>query len=266
MRALVILLLLLPKLCAAQLAPAGGNETGRGRSLTPGGHIPLRNVDVLSDTQGLDLTPYLRLNTHFVHRNWQKLTTPEVIGSSHAVSELAVEFTVSRDGSLSGAKLVQPSGDSVLDKAALEAVGRASPFAELPSSYAGQLLALRVHLHYDPNWTGPTEQSLQEHFSAIHEGAELEHAGHGPVPKAIYTPDPEFTEEARRKKVEGVVLLKLTVSEDGDVTDAVVTKGLGYGLDEKALEAVHRWKFKPPLKDGQPTSSTADVEVNFHLY
>jgi TonB family protein len=265
MRALVLVLLLLPELCAAQLAPAEGSEAAHGRTLA-GGHIPLRNVDVLSDTQGLDLTPYLRLNTHFVHRNWRKLTAADMVGSSHAVSDLAIEFTVSRDGSLSDAKLVQPSGDSALDQAALQAVRRASPFEVLPSNYAGQSLALRMRLHYDPSWTGPTEQSIQEHLSAIHASADLEHAGHAPVPKAIYTPDPEFTEEARRKKVEGVVTLKLTVSEKGDVTDAVVTKGLGYGLDEKALEAVRRWKFQAPLKDGQPVSSTADVMVNFHLY
>lgn len=265
MRALIFLLLLLPQFSAAQ-APQDAQETPRGRSLTPGGHIPPRNVDVLSDTQGLDLTPYLRLNTHFVHRNWRKLTAADVIGSSHAVSDVAVEFTVSRDGSLSGAKLAPPSGDSALDQAALEALRRASPFQELPPNYAGQSLMLRVRLHYDPNWTTPTEQAALEQLSANKASAEHEHAGHAPVAKPIYTPDPEFSEEARRKQVGGVITLKLTVSENGDVTDAVVIKGLGYGLDEKALEAVHRWKFQPPLKDGQPISTTVNVEVDFHLY
>lgn len=261
MRALVVLLLLLPRLPAAQLPP-DAQETARGHSLTPDGHIPLRNVDVLSDTQGLDLTLYLRLNVHSVQRNWRKLTTADAIGSSHAVSDLAIEFTVSRDGSLSGAKLAQPSGDSVLNQAALEAVGRASPFEELPSNYGGQSLALRVRLHYDPDRVAP----LGHHWSANPGSVGPEHAGHAPVPKAVYTPSPEFSEEARRKHVEGTVALRLTVSENGDVTDAVVTKGLGYGLDEKALEAVRRWKFQPPLKDGQPISTNADVTVSFHLY
>ena len=56
------------------------------------------------------------------------------------------------------------------------------------------------------------------------------------------------------------------MSENGDVTDAVVTKGLSYGLDEKALEAVRRWKFEPPLKDGEPISTAVDVIVSFHLF
>jgi TonB family protein len=259
MRALVFLLLFSSSL-AAQLPP-DAQETDRGHSLTPGGHIPLRNVDVLSDTQGLDLTPYLRLNVHFVQHNWRKLTVVDAIGSSHELSDLVLEFTVSRDGSLLDAKLAQPSGDSVLDQAALEALHRSSPFQELPSGYAGQSLALRVHLHYDPKLAVPLQQ-----WSANSRPPELQHAGRPPVPQLIYGPDPEFTEEARRKRVEGVVSLRVTVSETGDVADAVVTKGLGYGLDEKALEAVHRWKFKPALKDGQPISTSIAVEMNFHLY
>jgi len=261
MRALLLLLLLLPELCAAQLSPT--QEIGRGRSLTPDGHIPIQNVDVLSDTHGLDMTLYLRKNLLYIRRNWRKLTSADAIGSSHQVSDLSVEFTIARDGSLSDAHLAQSSGDSVLDQAALEAVGLASPFAALPSNYDGGSLALRWRLHYDPDRAVPPER----HWSANGGSVELLHAPERtPVAQAIYTPDPEFSEEARRKHVEGVVVLRLTVSESGDVTDVVVTKGLGYGLDEKATEAVRRWKFKPPLKDGQPISSTANVEVDFHLF
>jgi TonB family protein len=261
MRAIVFLLFLASSLASAQ-PQLGAQEPARRPSLTPGGYIPLRNVDVLSDTQGLDLTPYLRLNTHFIQRNWHSLTTSDAIGSPHNVADVALEFTVARDGSLSNAKLSQPSGDSALDQAALEALQRSSPFHELPSNYEGQSLALRVRLHYNPERAGGSEHE----WSANAGGGGLENAGHPPVPKAVYTPEPEFSDEARRKHVEGVVVLKLTVSENGDVTDAVVTTGLGYGLDEKALEAVRRWKFKAPLKDGQPISTTVNVEVSFHLF
>lgn len=262
MRALLFFLLLLSSGLAAAQEPPDAQEPDRAHTLTPGGHIPLRNVDVLSDTQGQDLTPYLRVNVHFLRNNWRKLTTTDAIGSSHNVSDLSLEFTVSRDGSLKDAKLTQPSGDNVLDQAALEALKRSSPFHELPSNYAGQSLSLRVRLHYDPNWSAPTEHM----WGANSGSAELEHAGHPPVPKVISAPDPEFSDEARRKHVDGIVLLRLTVSENGDVTDAVVTKGLGYGLDEKALEAVRRWKFQAPLKDGQPISTSVNVEVSFHLF
>jgi TonB family protein len=259
MRALVFLLFF-SSFLTAQL-PTDVQETNPGHNPTAGGHIPLRNVDVLSDTQGLDLTPYLRLNVHFVQHNWRKLTTTDVIGFSHSFSDLVLEFTVAHDGSLKDAKLAQPSGDSALDQAALEALKLSSPFQELPSNYAGQTLALRVRLHYDPNVATPLQ-----HWSANSGVKELDHAGRQPVPQVIYSPSPEFSEEARRKHIEGIVALRLTVSENGDVADAVVTQGLGYGLDEKALETVHRWKFKPALKDGQPISTTVTVDVNFNLH
>jgi TonB family protein len=85
-------------------------------------------------------------------------------------------------------------------------------------------------------------------------------------PRAIFMPDPEFSREARKKKIEGVVVLSVTVTADGTTRDIKIQKGLGYGLDEKAVEAVSRWKFKPALKDGEPIDKEINVEVNFHLY
>jgi TonB family protein len=255
MRAFIFLLL--SAALAAQQAP----DTNPGRTLSPDGHIPLRNVDVLSDTQGQDLTPYLRLNTHFIQHNWRKLTTGDAIGSSHELTDLVLEFTVAHDGALNDAKLAQPSTDSVLNQAALEALRRSSPFQPLPANYASESLALRVRLHYDPNLAGSSE-----HWAANGRPPELEHLGRPSVPQLIYGPPAEFTDQARRKKIQGVVILRITVSETGQVTDAVVTKGLGYGLDEKAIETVHRWKFKPALKDGEPTSTSIAVEMDFHLY
>jgi TonB family protein len=260
MRALLFLLVLSSSLAFAQ-QPPDAEPTNPGRALTPGGHIPLRNVDVLSDTQGLDLTPYLRLNVHFIQHNWWKLTSDEAIGPSHELRDLVLEFTVARDGALIDAKLTQPSSDSVLDQAALEALRRSSPFQALPSDYAGESLALRLRLHYDPNLASPSQ-----HWAANSGSPELDHAGRPSVPKVIYGPPPEFTDEARRKKIQGVVTLRITVSETGNVTDAVVTKGLGYGLDQRAIETIHRWKFKPALKDGEPISTSIAVDMSFHLY
>jgi protein TonB len=63
-----------------------------------------------------------------------------------------------------------------------------------------------------------------------------------------------------------VVLLKVTVTASGDVGNIKVAKGLGYGLDEKAEEAVRTWKFKPATKDGVPVDYELAVEVDFRLY
>jgi TonB family protein len=84
-------------------------------------------------------------------------------------------------------------------------------------------------------------------------------------PRATYSPPPEFSEQARKQEITGTVLLSLTVGLDGIAHDIKVEKGIGYGLDEKAMEAVSRWKFEPALKDGQPIEKQIRVEVSFNL-
>jgi len=86
------------------------------------------------------------------------------------------------------------------------------------------------------------------------------------IPRAIHQPPPEYSEKARRKKLEGTVMLLLVVTPDGNTTDIKVTIGHGSGLDEKAIEAVRRWKFEPATKDGKPVAVKIAVQVSFHLY
>jgi len=86
------------------------------------------------------------------------------------------------------------------------------------------------------------------------------------APRAIYSPDPEYSDEARRAKFQGYVVLALVVDPTGHVRDIHVARSLGMGLDEKALEAVRSWKFTPGMKDGRPVAVQVNVEVNFRLY
>lgn len=85
-------------------------------------------------------------------------------------------------------------------------------------------------------------------------------------PRPIYAPDPEYSEEARKAKYQGTVLLWIEVGADGKVHGVRVLRTLGLGLDEKAIEAVKTWKFEPAKKDGQPVNVQMNVEVSFHLY
>ena len=86
------------------------------------------------------------------------------------------------------------------------------------------------------------------------------------APEAIATPDPEYTEEARNAKTQGVCVLALIVDENGNPRDIRVVRGLGFGLDARAVEAVKQWRFKPSLKDGHPVNVQISVEVGFKLY
>ena len=79
-------------------------------------------------------------------------------------------------------------------------------------------------------------------------------------------PTPDYTEEARRAKKQGPCILWLIVDSTGHPRDLRVIRGLGFGLDAKALEAVKQWRFQPALKDGRPVDVQISVEVEFHLY
>jgi TonB family protein len=86
------------------------------------------------------------------------------------------------------------------------------------------------------------------------------------APRVIYGPDPEYAEEARSEHFQGTCLLWLVVSPEGLPRDVRVVRSLGHGLDEKAIEAVKRWRFEPAQKDGKPVAVMVNVEVSFHLY
>ena len=85
------------------------------------------------------------------------------------------------------------------------------------------------------------------------------------APALIHKVDPEYTEEARAAHYEGTVMLYVEVGPDGTATNIRVLRSLGLGLDEKAIEAVTQWKFKPGQKDGKPVTVAATVQVNFRL-
>ncbi len=84
-------------------------------------------------------------------------------------------------------------------------------------------------------------------------------------PQLTEVASPDYTAEARRKKIEGSVTMTIVVSKRGDVTDARVVQGLGYGLDENALLAVKEWKYKPAERNGEPVAVKMEVSVNFYL-
>lgn len=86
------------------------------------------------------------------------------------------------------------------------------------------------------------------------------------APQVIYSPDPQYSKQARKAKFQGVCVLWLVVGPDGLPRDIRVQRALGMGLDEEAIKAVKKWKFKPSRMDGQPVAVQINVEVSFRLY
>jgi TonB family protein len=84
-------------------------------------------------------------------------------------------------------------------------------------------------------------------------------------PEPIFRPEAEYTDEARKAQLNGKVILTLVVETDGTATNIEVTRGLGLGLEQKAIEAVRQWKFKPATIAGEPVRARVNVEVAFRL-
>lgn len=84
-------------------------------------------------------------------------------------------------------------------------------------------------------------------------------------PKAVYAPDAEYTDKARRKKINGSVVVSLIVTPEGTVRDPKVTTSLDKDLDRQALATLSKWKFEPATKDGKPVSVRISTEVSFRI-
>jgi TonB family protein len=92
--------------------------------------------------------------------------------------------------------------------------------------------------------------------------------GHGgvTVPRAIYVPDPEYSDAARKARHQGTVTLWVLLNAQGRIERESVYSSLGMGLDEQALAAVRNWRFEPATRNGQPIPVQMYVEVSFRLY
>jgi protein TonB len=98
-------------------------------------------------------------------------------------------------------------------------------------------------------------------------GGGVMHAGSAQVgPRLIYSPEPEFSEEARKAKFSGDVQVYLIVDEHGMPTHVRVARGVGMGLDEKAVEAVRQYRFKPATQNGRPVKVDMYIDVNFQIF
>jgi len=115
-------------------------------------------------------------------------------------------------------------------------------------------------LHYRPGYY-PSKSSNATASGGAGNGIGLDPT----IPLLLYKKEPEYPEEARGAKYQGTVLLSVEIDGGGQVANIKVIRSAGLGLDEKAIEAVQQWKFRPGIKDGRPVTVQARVDVNFRL-
>jgi TonB family protein len=132
---------------AAAHRGGGGQEGDFG--LGTGAHgRQLGNLEILSDTQGVDFGPYLQRILQEVRENWYR-AIPE--SAEMKKGKLQIEFAITKDGKVREMKLTYPSGDVALDRAAWAGISASNPFPPLPSDFTGPYLALRFRFYYNPD-------------------------------------------------------------------------------------------------------------------
>lgn len=125
----------------------GGGDYGLSQGQQPG--QAASNLDVLSDTMGVDFGPYLSRIIHDVRMNWYNLI-PEVARSPiMKKGKVSIEFAILKDGRVAGMRLTTTSSDVSLDRAAWGGITASNPFPPLPQEFQGQYLALRFHFYYN---------------------------------------------------------------------------------------------------------------------
>lgn len=125
-----------------------GGEYGMG----PSPQTKLRSdYDVMSDTMGVDFGPYLARVLHAVRENWINLIPEVARAPLMKQGKVSIEFAILKDGSVAGLRVIGPSGDASLDRAAYGGITGSNPFPPLPGEFGGQYLALRFHFFYNPD-------------------------------------------------------------------------------------------------------------------
>ena len=153
------------------------------------------------------------------------------------------------------------------------AASTSSPAVNTPAPATSPLAAAANIVAKEGPQKAVAEPGEKPETIAIESGAEGVVSAHGiftlesgvSAPTALFRVDPEYSEEAREAKYEGTVLMAFTVDTEGQARDIRIVKSLGMGLDEKATEAIAKWKFEPGKKDGLAVNVPAQIDVNFKL-
>ena len=107
-------------------------------------------MDILSDTMGVDFGPYLQRVLHVVRENWYTLIPEVARAPLMKRGKVSIEFAILKNGQVAGLRIIGPSGDIALDRAAYGGISASNPFQPLPGEFKGEYLALRFHFYYNP--------------------------------------------------------------------------------------------------------------------
>ena len=181
--------------------------------------------------------------------------------AAHVQGVVVLHAIISKAGSVEDLQVV--SGPTLLIASALDAVRQ---WQYKPYLLNGEPTEVEttININYTLN---DSADSPGQSAAAEYEGAPLRKIG-GSVspPTVIYQVDPEYSPDAKVAKFNGIVLVHLIVDVTGTPRNVQVLRGVGLGLDEKAVEAVKQYRFKPAMEGGEPVPVSVNIEVNFRYF
>ncbi len=198
---------------------------------------------------------------------------PPLAKMARTQGTVRLEAIISKDGLIQDLKMM--SGHPLLVKAAIEAVSRWRYQRTLLNGEPVEVVTeIDVNFSLGGNQAAPPTVDMARAAEASELGmakpgefvkGAFTVGGNVSAPVPIYKPDPPYSEEARKAKIQGTVALSIVVDARGNVSEIHDIRYLGYGLDEKAIETVFTWKFRPGLRDGVPVPVRIPVDIIFRL-
>jgi TonB family protein len=193
---------------------------------------------------------------------------PPEAKAAHVQGIVVLHALISKTGDVENLKVV--SGAPMLTSSAIDAVRQ---WKYTPYMLGGETMevetTISVNFSLNDPAPPPAQGATNDHHGAPYEydGVPVRRIG-GSVtqPELIYKVDPVFSAEAKKAKFNGLVLVNLIVDAKGKPQNVHVLRGVGMGLDEKALKAVKAYKFKPATELGKPVPVGLNVEVNFQIF
>ncbi len=186
---------------------------------------------------------------------------PLIAKKAHVQGAVVLHAIISKTGTVENLQAL--SGPTMLMGSAMDAVRQ---WVYKPFLLNGQ--PVEVETTITVNYTFGEATGPQDQAAASGDGMEtpMRIGGNVSPPVLVYSPEPEYSEQARVAKLSGSVVVNLWVDASGNPTHVRVVRGLGMGLDEKALDAVKQYKFKPAMEDGKPVLVELNSEVNFKIF
>jgi TonB family protein len=211
-------------------------------------------IQILSDTQGVDFSSYLRDVYAKVRSSWYAVIPQD---SNSKSGQLVIDFSISQNGSLGAMSIASTSQDTSLDRAAWGGIINAAPFSALPPEFKGDHVRLRFRFLYNPNAADLAGLKDSRGLGYATTRAEL-------IQDTADANVPRYPEQARKHKIDGVVRLEATVGTTGEVKNVKILEG-NSELAEESARALRHWRFRPATINLAPAEDIVRIKVEFRL-